>query len=79
MELTEPVTRIYNHIRRTKEYPSSWKKEQQIAIPKKNSPASLDDLRNISGTPFFFKDNPTWPLAIMSFSLSLSVPGASNL
>ena len=55
VELTEPVTKIYNKITESKEYPRSWIVEQQIPIPKKNPPSSMDDLRNISGTPFFSK------------------------
>ena len=55
VELTEPVTKIYNQITMTKEYPRSWVSEQQVPIPKKNPPSSLEELRNISGTPFFSK------------------------
>ena len=55
VELTEPVTRIYNEITRSKEFPRPWVNEQQTPIPKKHPPESLDDLRNISGTPFFSK------------------------
>ena len=55
LELTEPVTKIYNEITRSKVFPRPWVQEQQVPIPKKNPPESLDDLRNISGTPFFSK------------------------
>ena len=55
VELTAPVTKIYNQITQSKEYPRPWVWEQQTPIPKKNPPSSLDDIRNISGTPFFSK------------------------
>ena len=55
VELTEPVAKIYNQITKSKEYPRAWVQEQQVVIPKKTPPSSLDDLRNISGTPFFSK------------------------
>ena len=46
---------IYNEITKTKEYPRAWVVEQQILIPKSNLPSSINELRNISGTPFFSK------------------------
>ena len=46
---------IYNEITKTKEYPRAWVVEQQIPIPKANPPSSIEDIRNISGTPFFSK------------------------
>ena len=55
VELTAPVTKIYNEITKSKEYPRPWVCEQQTPIPKKNPPSSLEDIRNISGTPFFSK------------------------
>ena len=54
-ELVTPVTLIYNQITSTKEFPRSWVVEQQTPIPKTKPVASLDDIRNISGTPFFSK------------------------
>ena len=54
-ELVSPVTIIYNQITQTKEFPRPWVVEQQTAIPKVYPPSSKDDLRNISGTPFFSK------------------------
>ena len=55
VELITPVTKIYNEITKSKEFPRSWVIEQQTPIPKVHPPSSKDDLRNISGTPFFSK------------------------
>ena len=55
VELTTPATKMYNKITQSKEYPRPWVVEQQTPIPKKNPPSSMEDLRNISGTPFFSK------------------------
>ena len=54
-ELISPVTKIYNEITRSKEFPRAWVIEQQTPIPKANPVSSIEDLRNISGTPFFSK------------------------
>ena len=54
-ELVTPITKIYNRITQSKEFPRSWVNEQQTPIPKTHPPASLEDIRNISGTPFFSK------------------------
>ena len=48
------VSRIYNKITSSSEYPRQWVKESQIPIPKVISPTGEDDLRLISWT-FFFK------------------------
>ena len=55
VELATPITRIYNEITQSKEFPRVWVMEQQTPIPKCYPPSSLDELRNISGTPFFSK------------------------
>ena len=55
VELATPATIIYNKITQSKEYPRAWVVEQQTPIPKKNPPSSLEDIRNISGTPFLSK------------------------
>ena len=55
VELAAPITLIYNKITESKEFPRSWVKEQQTPIPKVHPPASMDDLRNISCTPFLSK------------------------
>ena len=46
---------IFNRITTTAEFPSQWKIENQIAIPKSYPPESEDDLRNIAKTPFLSK------------------------
>ena len=53
--LTPPVTAIFNNITTQAKYPSHWKIEQQLAIPKIIPPQNEDDLRNLSKTPFFSK------------------------
>ena len=55
VELSLPVTVIFNAITRTAEYPRQWVVEYQTPIPKLYPPLSVDDLRNISGTTFFSK------------------------
>ena len=55
VELVPPVTMIYNRITESKEFPCSWVKEQQSPIPKVFPPSSMDEIRNISGTPLFSK------------------------
>ena len=54
-ELAEPVSRIFNKISSSSEYPRQWVKESQISIPKVFPPTSEDDLRPISRTFFFSK------------------------
>ena len=54
-ELAAPITKIYNRITETAEYPRQWVTEHQIVIPKVNPPLSEDDTRNIASTPFFSK------------------------
>ena len=53
--LAEPITQIYNNIVSTSVYPSLWKVEHQVPIPKQNMPETEEHLRNISKTPFFSK------------------------
>ena len=55
IELVAPVTMIYNKITKSKEFPRAWVCEQQVPIPKTHPPSSIEDIRNISGTPFFSK------------------------
>ena len=54
-ELTVPITRIYNRITKTGEYPRQWVTEYQLAIPKVHPPLTEDDTRNIASTSFFSK------------------------
>ena len=50
-----PASIIFNTITRTAVYPSSWKVEHQVALPKVSVPEVLDDLRNIAKTQFLSK------------------------
>ena len=54
-ELSVPVTRIYNKITKTAEYPRQWVTEYQLAIPKAHPPLSEDETRNIASTAFLSK------------------------
>ena len=53
--LAGPVSKISNEILNSALYPSSWKLEHQVPIPKVDSPENEDQLRNIAKTPFFSK------------------------
>ena len=53
--LALPASVIFNSITHSRLYPSQWKVENQIPIPKVHPPESEDDLRNISKTPFLNK------------------------
>ena len=53
--LAAPVTAIFNKITTSSVYPSQWKVEHQIALPKSYPPESEDQLRNLAKTPFFSK------------------------
>ena len=53
--LAFPVSLIFNRITNTATFPSQWKTEHQIAIPKSYPPENENDLRNIAKTPFFSK------------------------
>ena len=55
-ELAKPVAIIFNRITASFEYPRQWIQEEQTAIPKVHPPLDENDLRNISGTPFFSKN-----------------------
>ena len=50
-----PATILFNAITLKSTYPSPWKIEEQIAIPKVSQSLSEDDLRNIAKTPFLSK------------------------
>ena len=50
-----PVARIFNSVFRCSQWPSQWKVETTVVIPKTNSPDNLDDCRNISCTAFLSK------------------------
>ena len=46
--LAGPVSKIFNEILNSALYPSSWKLEHQVPIPKVDSPENEDQLRNIA-------------------------------
>ena len=53
--LAYPASIIFNNITQTAQYPSNWKVEHQVALPKVSCPETLDDLRNIAKTQFLSK------------------------
>ena len=53
--LATPAAIIFNQITRCAEYPTRWKVEHQIALPKLFPPETEDQLRNIAKTPFLSK------------------------
>ena len=53
--LVEPITTIFNAIFACGRWPSSWKQETAVIIPKVAAPPSLADCRNISCTNFLSK------------------------
>ena len=54
-EIAGPLTKLINQIFESGEWPSHWKLEHVVSIPKIPVPESEDDLRPISLTPFFSK------------------------
>ena len=54
-ELAKPITRIYNKITQSAEYPRQWVVGYQLAIPKVTPALTEDDTRNIASTAFFSK------------------------
>ena len=55
VELAEPVSKIFNRITHSGQYPRQWVVEYQTAIPKTASPQSEDDTRNIASTAYLSK------------------------
>ena len=53
--LAIPLCRIYNCCLQTGLWPSLWKNETVVVIPKNKNPNGLNDLRNLSCTPLFSK------------------------
>ena len=53
--LSEPLQVIFEQIYKTWEWPDLWKSETVTLIPKKKSPETLSDLRNLSCTPLVSK------------------------
>ena len=54
-EFSMPITKIYNKITQTAQYPRQWVVEYQLAIPKVNPPLTESDTRNIASTAYFSK------------------------
>ena len=50
-----PASKIFNAISKAAIYPTAWKTEHQVAIPKSHPPENEDDLWNIAKTPFLSK------------------------
>ena len=55
MELALPISKIFNNISKKQIYPSHWKTEHGVPIPKVYPPESEGDLRIISKTAFLSK------------------------
>jgi hypothetical protein len=53
--LASPVSMIYNQITQCAVFPTQWKIEHQIDLPKVSQPETEDQLRNIAKTPFISK------------------------
>ena len=53
--LAVPATIIFNAVFRTASWPSNWKTETTVVIPKVAAPSSLAETRNISCTAFLSK------------------------
>ena len=54
-KVKKPVCAIFNAVFRSGSWPTSWKEETTVVIPKVNNPESLSECRNISCTPFLSK------------------------
>ena len=55
VELSGPISKIFNKISRTQIYPDHWKMENGIPLAKVYPPESESDLRIISKTPYISK------------------------
>ena len=53
--LVKPVTTILNKVFETARWPTTWKSETAVIIPKTSNPSSLAECRNISCTNFLSK------------------------
>ena len=53
--LSVPAARIFNKVLQHGKWPSNWKKETAVIIPKTPHPSSLSETRNISCTSFLSK------------------------
>ena len=53
VELSDPLANIFNKCLQSYEYPSQWKLECVTPVPKAYPTETTNDVRKISGTPFF--------------------------
>ena len=70
--LAIPLTIIFNEVFLTNIWPETWKHETVHLIPKKPSPSSLSELRNLSCTPLFSKLLETFLLEDLKSETHLS-------
>ena len=70
--LALPLTFIYNLIIQTGSWPTGWKEETVVIIPKTKSPDSLSQCRNLSCTPFFSKTFERFVFTRLTSEISLS-------
>ena len=54
-DLAVPARTIFNAVLRDAKWPTKWKTETTVVIPKCNNPGSLSECRNISCTPYLSK------------------------
>ena len=71
--LSPVLTHIINGVRTTGVWPSIWKLAEETIIPKKESPESLDECRNISCTSVFSKLCESYLLEDLQKEVTLSV------
>lgn len=69
--LSRPLADIYRCIISTFVWPIKWKREYVTVIPKKSTPRSLSELRNISCTQFFSKVFESFVLQFASEEITL--------
>ena len=70
--LSFPLAKLFDIILAGSSWPESWKTETVTLIPKKGTPETLADLRNLSCTPFFSKLLETFILDELKSTTSLS-------
>ena len=70
--LAVPLTSIFSKIYANNQWPSQWKTETVHLIPKKGTPDSVADLRNLSCTPFFSKLLESFLLDELKATVNLS-------
>ena len=69
--LAIPLADIYNKITDSRRWPKCWKRESVTIIPKKSTPQSLSDLRNISCTLLASKMYASYVLDWLKMEVSL--------